>query len=51
MVEEDEDEPEIKYEVTFAVKVLKVPDQDIWAVEFTREKGDILVFNRIYNDA
>lgn len=51
MVEEDEEEPELKYEVEFNVVIKKVADKDKWAVEFKRSSGDVLAFNRIYKDA
>ncbi len=51
MVEEDEEESEIRNQVDFTVSIKKVKDEDKWGVEFKRDKGDVLVFNKIYNDA
>lgn len=51
IVEEDEEEPEIKYEVKFTVDVYQMKGEDKWAVEFTKSSGDILAFNSIFKDA
>ncbi len=37
--------------VKFTVKVLQVPEQEKWCVEFKRKSGDVLAFNKVFNDA
>ena len=51
IVEEDEEEPEIKYEIKFTAEVFKVKDDDKWVMEFTKTDGDILTFNTVFKDA
>ena len=48
---EDDDEEEAHQEVVeFSAAILKVPDQDKYFVDFTRIKGDVLPFSKIYKD-
>ena len=48
--ENDEEEP-MQERVEFTVQVLKVKDEEKYIVDFTRTKGDLLAFNKIYKDA
>jgi len=48
--ETDDEEEAHKEVVEFSAAVLKIKDEEKYVVEFTRIKGDVLAFNKIYKD-
>jgi len=49
--EENEEEEPMQERVEFTVQILKVKDEEKYIVDFTRTRGDLLAFNKIYKDA
>ena len=49
--EEDEEEEPMQERIEFTVSVLKVKDEEKYIVDFTRTRGDLFAFNKVYKDA